>query len=82
MFVIQNYLYLTSLCLKTDGKYKVAVVKLNLKCLQEFAITAATFSFKSSLITALLKGDLTRTYIKDMLTKAKSQEGFDYNIEH
>jgi Protein of unknown function (DUF3723) len=82
MFVMRNYLYLTSLCPKTDGKYKVAVVRLNLKCLQEFAITAATFSFKSSLITALLKGDPTRTYIRDMLSKARSQEGFDYNIEH
>ena len=63
MFVIRNYLCLTSLCLKTDRKYKVAVVGLNLKCLQEFAITAAALSFKSSAITALLKGDLTRAYI-------------------
>jgi hypothetical protein len=52
-----------SLCLKTDGKYKVAVVGLNLKCLQEFAIIAAAFSFELSAITALLKGDPIYAYI-------------------
>jgi hypothetical protein len=81
MFVMRNYPYLTSLCPKTDRKYKVAVVRLDLKCLQEFAITAATLSFESSLITTLLKGDPTRAYIRDMLTKARLREGFDYNIE-
>jgi hypothetical protein len=78
---MRNYPCLTSLCSKTDGKYKVAVVRLDSKCLQEFAITAAALGFKSSLITALLKGDPTRAYIRDILTKARSREGFDYNIE-
>jgi hypothetical protein len=41
----------------------------------------ATLSFESNMITTLLKGDPTRAYIRDMLTKAKSREGFDYNIE-
>jgi hypothetical protein len=63
MFAIRNYLCLTNLRPKTDGKYKVAIVRLDLKCLQEFAITTATLSFKSSLITTLLKGDPTRAYI-------------------
>jgi hypothetical protein len=81
MFAIQNYPCLTSLCLKTDRKYKVAVVRLDLKCLQEFAITTVALSFESSAITALLKGDLICAYIRDMLTKARSQEGFDYDIK-
>jgi hypothetical protein len=70
-----------SLCPKTDGKYKVAVVGLDPKCLQEFAITTAAFGFELSAITTLLKGDPTCAYIRDMLTKARSREGFDYNIE-
>jgi len=81
MFAIQNYPCLTSLCLKIDRKYKVAVIGLDLKCLQEFAITAAALGFELSTITALLKGDPIRAYIQDMLTKARSQEGFDYDIE-
>jgi hypothetical protein len=63
MFAMQNYPYLTSLCPKTDGKYKVAIVRLDLKCLQEFAIIAATLSFELSVITTLLKGDPTYAYI-------------------
>jgi Protein of unknown function (DUF3723) len=81
MFVIRNYPCLTSLCLKTDRKYKVAVIRLDPKCLQEFAIIAATLGFELSLITTLLKGDPTRAYIQDMLTKAKLQEGFNYDIK-
>ena len=81
MFAMRNYPRLTSLCPKTDGKYKVAVVRLDLKCLQEFAMTTATLGFESSAITTLLKGDPTHAYIQDMLTKARSREGFNYNIE-
>ena len=72
MFAMRNYPYLTSLCPKTDRKYKVAIVGLDLKCLQEFAIIAAALSFESSAITTLLKGDPTRAYIQDILTKARS----------
>jgi hypothetical protein len=78
---MRNYPRLTSLCPKTDGKYKVTIVKPDPKCLQEFAIITAALGFESSLITTLLKGDLTCTYIRDMLTKARSREGFDYDIE-
>jgi Protein of unknown function (DUF3723) len=81
MFAMRNYPCLTSLCPKTDRKYKVAVVGLDPKCLQEFAIIAAALGFESSAITALLKGDPTRAYIQDMLTKARSREGFDYDIK-
>jgi hypothetical protein len=45
-------------------------------------MTTAALGFESSVITALLKGDPTYAYIRDMLTKARSQEGFDYDIEH
>jgi hypothetical protein len=72
MFAMRNYPYLTSLCLKIDGKYKVAIIGLDLKCLQEFAMTIAALGFESSLITTLLKGDPTHAYIRDMLTKARS----------
>ena len=63
MFAMRNYPHLTSLCPKTDGKYKVAIVRLDLKCRQEFAITTAALGFKLSSITTLLKGDLTCAYI-------------------
>jgi len=68
MFAIRNYPLLTNLCLLTDGKYNVAVVGPDAKCLQDFARTAADLSFKSTLNSALL-------------TKATSQEEFDYDIE-
>jgi hypothetical protein len=64
MFAMRNYPLLTSLCLKTDGKYKVAVVGLDPKCLQEFAKTAADLGFKLILIGALLIRDPTRIYIR------------------
>jgi len=60
---MQNYSCLTSFCLKTNKKYKVIVVRLDLKCLQEFAIIVAAFGFESSVITALLKRDLIYAYI-------------------
>ncbi|PQE17585.1 incA domain-containing protein [Rutstroemia sp. NJR-2017a WRK4] len=81
MFAMRNYPRLTSLCPKTDGKYKVAVVGPDPKCLQEFARTAADLGFESTLIDALLKRDPTRIYIREMLTKARSREEFDYDIE-
>jgi hypothetical protein len=37
--------------------------------------------FKSTLISDLLIGDPTHIYIREMLTKARSQEEFDYDIE-
>ncbi|PQE03467.1 incA domain-containing protein [Rutstroemia sp. NJR-2017a BBW] len=81
MFAMRNYPRLTSLCPKTDGKYKVAVVGPDPKCLQEFARTAADLGFESTLIDALLKRDPTCIYIREMLTKARSREEFDYDIE-
>jgi hypothetical protein len=42
----------------------------------------AVLGFESSVITVLLKEDSIYVYIQDMLTKARSQEGFDYDIEH
>jgi hypothetical protein len=81
MFAMRNYPLLTNLCPLTDGKYKVAVVGPDPKCLQEFARTAADLGFKSTLISNLLIGDPTRIYIREMLTKARSQEEFDYDVE-
>ncbi|KAH6661855.1 hypothetical protein B0J14DRAFT_571394 [Halenospora varia] len=81
MFAMRNYPRLTSLCPKTDGKYKVAVVGPDPKCLQDFARTAADLGFESTLISALLRGGPTRIYIREMLTKARSREEFDYDIE-
>jgi hypothetical protein len=78
---MRNYPLLTNLCPKTDGKYKVAVVGPDSKSLQEFARTAADLGFKSTLISALLIGDPTRIYIREMLTKARSREEFYYDIE-
>lgn len=81
MFAMRNYPLLTNLCPLTDGKYKVAVVGPDPKCLQEFARTAANLGFKSTLISDLLIGDPTRIYIREMLTKARSREEFDYDIK-
>lgn len=81
MIMMRNYPRLTSLCPKTDGKYKVAVVGPDPKCLQESARTAADLGFESTLISALLRGDPTHIYIREMLTKARSREKFDYDIE-
>lgn len=77
MFAMQIYPRMTSLCLKTDGKYKIAVVGPDAKCLQESARTVADLSFKLTLITALLEEDPTRIYIRKMLTNSRSPEKSD-----
>lgn len=81
MLAMQIYPRMTSLCPRTDGKYKIAVGGPDAKCLQESGRTVADLSFKSTLITTLLEGDPTRIYIRKMLTKARSPEKSDYDIE-
>jgi hypothetical protein len=46
-----------------------------------FTRAAADLGFESTLISGLLRGDPTRIYIREMLTKARSREEFDYGIE-
>ncbi|KAG9241344.1 hypothetical protein BJ878DRAFT_428324, partial [Calycina marina] len=79
MFSMRNYPYLTNLVPKTDGKHKVSSIGPDPEWQRGFAAIAKAFGFESTAINLLLEEDPDRVNVRDMLSKARPPNRFEYD---
>jgi hypothetical protein len=81
MFSMRNYPRLTNLVPKTDGKHKVSCIGPDLEWQRGFAAIAKAFGFESTAINLLLEEDPDRVNVRDMLSKARPPNRFEYDLQ-
>jgi hypothetical protein len=81
MFSMRNYPHLTNLVPKTDGKHKVSSIGPDPEWQRGFAAIAKAFGFESTAINLLLEEDPDRVNVRDMLSKARPPNRFEYDLQ-
>jgi len=81
IFLMCNYPRLTNLIPKTDDKHKVSYIRPDLEWQRGFAIIAKAFGFESKAINFLLKENPDRINVRDILSKARPPNRFEYDLQ-
>jgi hypothetical protein len=81
MFSMHNYPRLTNLVPKTNRKHKVSSIGPDLEWQRGFAAITKAFGFELKAINLLLEEDPDRRNVRDILSKARPLNRFEYDLQ-